>query len=179
MFTLGGRALTGEALEPVYPATAEALSDGVIGAEHAAAIADTVERIPAADRAEHAGAAESTLLEYARTVDPRTVKLLGQRILAQLDPDGPSPAEERLQQSHRSVILNRLPDSTGLLDGRLTPPCQAIWEAVLVPLAARRPDDAMRMTGRQGSGYMTRSKKPAAGCWPWVSCRIAPACLPS
>src|SRR6185503_21176938 len=34
------RALTGETLEPVYPATAEALSHGEIGPEHAAAIAD-------------------------------------------------------------------------------------------------------------------------------------------
>jgi hypothetical protein len=29
------------------------------------------------------------------------------------------------------------------LDGRLTPGCQAIWEAVLTPLAARRSDDAL------------------------------------
>ena len=56
------------------------------------------------------------------------MRLLGQRILAHLDPDGPSPAEERLQQSHRRVNLNRLPDSTGLLDGQLTPSCQAIWK---------------------------------------------------
>jgi hypothetical protein len=137
------RALTGEVLEPVYPATAEALSQGAIGAEHAAAIADTVEKIPVADRAEHATAVESTLLEHARVVDPRTVRLLGQRILAHLDPDGPSPAEERLQQAHRRLNLTRLPDSTGLLDGQLTPTCQAIWEAVLTPLAARRPDDAL------------------------------------
>jgi hypothetical protein len=137
------RALTGEGLDPIYPATAEAFADGVIGVEHAAAIADTVEAVPVADRAEHAVAVEMTLLEHARTVDPRTVRLLGQRILAHLDPDGSSPTEERLQQSHRSVSLNRLPDSTGLLDGRLSPNCQAIWEAILTPLAARRPDDAL------------------------------------
>ncbi|HEX4728715.1 MAG TPA: DUF222 domain-containing protein, partial [Jatrophihabitans sp.] len=137
------RALTGEPLEPVYPATAEAFADGAIGVEHAAAIADTVEAIPVADLAEHAVQVETTLLEYARTADPRTVRLLGQRILAHLDPDGPSPDEQRLQQAHRSVILNRLPDSTGLLDGRLSPSCQAIWDAVLTPLAARRPDDAL------------------------------------
>jgi hypothetical protein len=137
------RALTGEVLEPVYPATAEAFADGSIGAEHAAVIADTVETIPAADRAEHAAAVEATLLEHARVVDPRTVKLLGQRILAHLDPDGSSPAEERQQQSHRRLNLARLPDSSGLLDGQLTPTCQAIWEAVLTPLAARRPDDAL------------------------------------
>src|SRR6185437_11353528 len=58
------RALTGETLEPQYPATAEALSQGAIGAEHAAAIADTVEKIPVAVRAEHASAVESTLLEH-------------------------------------------------------------------------------------------------------------------
>src|SRR6185437_15262090 len=137
------RALTGEDLEPVYPATAKALSVGELGFEHAAEIAGTVELIPAADRAEHATAVEATLLEHARTVDPRTVKLLGQRILAHMDPDGPSPDDQRLQQAHRQVNLDRLPDSTGLLSGRLTPSCQAIWESILTPLAARRPDDAL------------------------------------
>src|SRR6185437_2578677 len=67
------RALTGETLEPVYPATAESFSQGEIGSDHAAAIAETVEEIPVADRAEHALSVESTLLGHARTVDPRTV----------------------------------------------------------------------------------------------------------
>jgi hypothetical protein len=137
------RALTGESLEPMLPATAEALAAGAIGTEHAAAIADTVEAIPAGDRAELAGQVESTLLEHARTVDPRTVRQLGQRILAHLDPDGPSPEERRLQQTHRRLSLGRLTDSTGLLDGRLTPACQAIWETILTPLAAKRPADAL------------------------------------
>ncbi|HEX4727711.1 MAG TPA: DUF222 domain-containing protein [Jatrophihabitans sp.] len=130
------RSMTGENLEPVYPATAEAFVDGAICSEHAAAIADTVEAIPVADRAERAAQVETTLVKHARTSDPWTVRLLGQRILAHLDPDGPSPAEERMQQAHRRIILNRLPDSAGLLDGRLTPACQAIWEAVLTPLTA-------------------------------------------
>jgi hypothetical protein len=137
------RALTGEQLDPVYPAVASAFADGAIGAEHAAAIAGTIEDIPVADRAAHAAAVETTLLEHARVVDPRTVRLLGQRILAHLDPDGPSPTEKRLQQSHRRLSLTRLPDSVGLLDGQLTPTCQAIWAAILTPLAARRPDDAL------------------------------------
>ena len=111
--------------------------------EHAAAVAEIVEAIPAQERAEHATSVESTLLEHARTSDPRTVRLLGQRILAHLDPDGPSPEEQRLQQTHRRLSLSRNPDSTGLLDGRLTPTCQAIWEAILTPLAGRRPDDAL------------------------------------
>jgi hypothetical protein len=137
------RSLTGEALGPQFPATAEAFADGAIGSDHAAAIAETVEAIPAQDRAEHADQVETTLLEHARTHDPRTVRLLGQRILAHLDPDGPSPDEQRQQQTHRRVSLTRLPDGTGLLDGRLSPTCQALWEAILTPLAARRPDDAL------------------------------------
>src|SRR6185437_14106830 len=103
------RSMTGETLEPVYPAVASAFADGEIGPEHATAIADTVEKIPVSDRAKHAPAVETTLLEHARTVDPHTVRLLGQRILAHLDPDGPSPDEQRLQQSHRRVALDRLP----------------------------------------------------------------------
>jgi hypothetical protein len=137
------RSLTGEPLEPRLPATAEAFAAGEIGPEHAATIADAVEAIPAADRAEHAESVEATLLEHARTSDPRTVKLLGQRILAHLDPDGPSPEEQRLQQTHRRLTLSPLDDSCGLLEGRLSPTCRAIWEAVLTPLAECRPDDAM------------------------------------
>jgi hypothetical protein len=137
------RSLTGQALEPQFPAIAVALAGGEIAPEHAAAIAETVEAIPAAEQTEHAAQVETTLLEHARTVDPRTVRLLGQRILAHLDPDGPSPEQERLQQAHRRLSLTRLPDSTGLLEGRLSPTCQAIWETILTPLAARRPDDAL------------------------------------
>jgi len=40
------RGLTGEALEPVYPATAEALAAGEVGPEHAAVIADAVRPSP-------------------------------------------------------------------------------------------------------------------------------------
>ena len=137
------RSLTGEVLDPTFAATAEALAAGEIGPEHAAAVAETVEAIPAQDRAEHAASVESTLLEHARTSDPGTVRLLGQRILAHLDPDGPSPTEQRQQQTHRRLSLTRLPDSTGLLDGHLSPTCLAIWDAILTPLAARRPDDAL------------------------------------
>jgi hypothetical protein len=148
------RALTGETLDPQLAATAEAFSAGEIGCEHAAAIADTVEAIPTADRAEHAAQVETTLLEHARTVDPRTIRLLGQRILAHLDPDGPSPDQQRQQQAHRRLSLTRQADSVGLLDGQLTPTCQAVWEAILTPLAARRPDDALGPDDRTAAQRM-------------------------
>jgi hypothetical protein len=40
------RGLTGEPLEPLYPATAKAFAVGEIGPQHAVVIADTVEAIP-------------------------------------------------------------------------------------------------------------------------------------
>jgi hypothetical protein len=135
--------LTGETLEPLFPATAEALACAEISQEHAAVIAETVETIPEPERVEHAQRVEATLLEQARTLNPGRVRQLGRRILAHLDPDGPSPDERRLQQTHRRFTLNRLEDSTGLLEGRLSPTCQAIWEAILTPLADARPDDAL------------------------------------
>jgi len=137
------RAVSGEPLEPQYPATAKALAAGELGPEHAAVIADTVEAIPAADRPEHADQVEATLLEQARTYHPHTLRTLGKRILAHLDPDGPCPTEQRLQQAHRRVTLNPLDDSMGLLEGRLSPSCRAIWETILHSLAHCRPDDAM------------------------------------
>jgi hypothetical protein len=137
------RGLTGEALEPVLPATAEAFAAGEIGPAHAAEIAGAVEAIPAAERASHAESVEATLLEHARRSDPYTVKLLGQRILAHLDPDGPSPQEQGRQQSHRRLALTRLADGTGLLEGYLTPTCLALWDTILTPLAAKRATDAL------------------------------------
>ena len=61
----GRRALTGEALEPVYPAAAEALAAGQVGVEHAAAICGHRGGDPGAVRAEHASTVESTLLLHA------------------------------------------------------------------------------------------------------------------
>ena len=110
--------------------------------EHAAEIADTVEAIPAADRAEHAERVEATLLEHARLRDAHQLRQLGKRILAHLDPDGPSPEERSLQQVHRRLTLTPLEDATGLLEGRLSPTCRAIWDTILTSLSNRRPDDA-------------------------------------
>jgi Domain of unknown function (DUF222) len=137
------RSLTGEPLPPNLPATAEAFAAGAVSSQHADAIAAVVEAIPTAARAEHATQVETTLLDFAVTSDSRTVRLLGERILAHLDPDGPSPEDQRQQQTHRRLSLTRLPDATGLLEGRLTPSCLALWEAILTPLSARRPDDAL------------------------------------
>jgi len=137
------RSLTGEPLEPIFPSTAKALASAEISPEHAAVIADTVEAIQEPNRAEHGPQVETTMLEHARTLNPGRIRQLGQRILAHLDPDGPSPDERRQQQAQRRFSLNRLPGSTGVLEGRLSPSYQAIWQTILTALAGCRPDDAL------------------------------------
>jgi Domain of unknown function (DUF222) len=134
--------LTGEVLDPHFPATAAAFTAGEIGCEHAAAVAETVEAIPATDRAEHAATVESMLLEHARTSDPRG------SVAGSADPGASGsgraePGRAAAAADPPPAFTDPTPDSTGLLEGRLTPSCLAIWEAILTPLAARRPDDAL------------------------------------
>lgn len=137
------RALDGQPLEPQYPCLARAWAAGELGSEHADVITEVIERLPEPVRAEHREHVERTLVELASSHDPRTVKLLGERIVAHLDPDGARPEEDEWLRSRRGVRLVRHGDGSGELTGTLSPGCQAVWEAVLGPLAAARPADAL------------------------------------
>ncbi|HTZ44902.1 MAG TPA: DUF222 domain-containing protein [Jatrophihabitans sp.] len=133
--------VTGERLEPVYPLTAEEFAAGELSGDHASVVADVIETLPAPARAEHAATVETTLVELAAEHDPRTLKQLGQRILAHLDPDGAAPTE-RTQAAVRDLSLRPAPDGLVRIEGLLTPACAAVWEAALTPLSAQRqPDD--------------------------------------
>ncbi|MGB3303600.1 MAG: DUF222 domain-containing protein, partial [Gordonia sp. (in: high G+C Gram-positive bacteria)] len=69
--------LQGEALPPVFPATAQAVADGAISADHVVEIDAVMRKIPAAaDRATRAGA-EAQLAEVARDLTPSGVRTAG------------------------------------------------------------------------------------------------------
>lgn len=130
--------LTGESLDPHFPVTATALAAGEISQVHAEVIADAVEELPAALQVERGAEVESALVELSRSRDPVSVRVLAQRIAGQLHPDGPAPRETRhRQRCRRRFNLTRRADSGGELFGTLTPACQAIWETILAPLAAK------------------------------------------
>jgi hypothetical protein len=138
------RSLTGETVEAAYPTMAAALAGAEVNFEHAAVIATVVESLPDPVRAERGNEVEATLTQLARTEDPRSLKLLADRIVAHLDPDGTPPDElDRHQHSRRRLLLWANGDGSGDLSGTLTPACQAIWQSVLTPLAGQRPDDAL------------------------------------
>ena len=142
--------LTGQQLEPHFPVVTEALAAGAISPEHARVVADAVCDLPEPLRVRHWAEVETVLVEFARTKDPVSVKLLARRIAAHLDPDGPEPHDEtdRRVASRRRLFLNRLGDSSGELGAVLTPACQAIWEAVLTPLVAKPAKDTLSEDSR-------------------------------
>src|SRR5919199_1568406 len=84
------RTLTGEMLPPTAPVTAAALAAGEIGTGQLRVIAEALATVPETARAQ----AEATLAGYARDFDPRRLRIIADRVLATVDPDGPEPADQ-------------------------------------------------------------------------------------
>ncbi len=87
------RTLTGEVLPAHLPATAAALASGAIGTGQLKVIIQTMAALPSAVSQDDRDWAESTLAEHAQNFDPNRLKVIARRIVDQLDPDGPAPAE--------------------------------------------------------------------------------------
>ncbi|MFT3662162.1 MAG: DUF222 domain-containing protein [Gordonia sp. (in: high G+C Gram-positive bacteria)] len=94
--------LTGEPLAPEYPATAVAVADGAIGADHVSAIDEVMDKIPHSVAPDRRAQAESMLADAARTLNPASVGMVGNRILAHLDPDG--TLEDETDRARRSTL---------------------------------------------------------------------------
>jgi hypothetical protein len=116
------RALTGQPLEPRYPAASSAISEGTISLAHASVIADTVEHLPEPLRAERGVDVEHALTGHAKNTDVRGLRVLAQRVVATLFPDGREPkAEDRRHRADRDLTLCAEPDGSGYLK-RGSPP---------------------------------------------------------
>lgn len=137
-------ALTGQRLDPVLPATADAVADGVIGTAHTTVISETLHKIPASLGVQVKADAETHLVEAARTLCPRDLARVGAHLLAHLDPDGQfTDPDDRQRQ--RSFYLHQQDDRLMTrLDGHLTPAARAKLELLLNKWAApgiNNPDD--------------------------------------
>lgn len=130
--------LTGERLEPLLPLVAAGQADGVLSAEHARVIASTIERLPASVAPADATAAEEHLVQAAGHLRPGEVGLVGQRILAHLDPDGVLQSDAE-HFRRRSFSVTPESDGSYRASGRLTPACGALLLTWLSPQAAPRP----------------------------------------
>jgi Domain of unknown function (DUF222)/HNH endonuclease len=140
--------LTGERLQTLLPEVAAGQASGVVSSEHARVIAATLEELPACVDAADVSAAEQHLVTAAAHLQPRQVGVLGQRILAQLNPDGVLASDEE-HARHRSFVL--VPEANGSYraTGRLTPSCGALLLSWLTPHSAPQPvaDEAHQAAG--------------------------------
>jgi hypothetical protein len=137
------RALSGEPLAPVLPATAAAQRDGAIDAEHVAVIRRLFHQLPESVDIETREHAEKQLAAKATEFRPDQLAKLARRLMDCLNPDGSYTDEDRARA--RGLVLgNQQADGMSRLSGWLTPEARASWEAVLAKLAAPgmcNPDD--------------------------------------
>jgi hypothetical protein len=137
------RALSGEPLAPVLPATAAAQQDGAIGADHVAVIRRLFHQLPESIDIETREHAEKHLARNASQFRSDQLAKLARRLMDCLNPDGSCTDEDRARV--RGLVLgNQQADGMSRLSGWLTPEARASWEAVLAKLAAPgmcNPDD--------------------------------------
>lgn len=130
------RGVGGAPVEPRLPATAAAVAEHAIGAADVRVIRSVLARIPPHLGADTRAEVEAELATHARTLDPGQLTLLGQRILAYLDQDGPRP-HDIVQTRRRLTFTDR--DGGYELGGWLDREAVEIVRSALSPLAAPRP----------------------------------------
>jgi hypothetical protein len=129
------RALTGEPLPPVLPATAEAQRNGDIGAGHVAVIRSFWHRLPDIVDIETRAKAETQLARLAGEHRPDELAKLADRLTDCLNPDGDFTDNDRAKR--RAITIGRQDiDGMTAISGYLTPEARATWDAVFAKLAA-------------------------------------------
>ncbi|MGH3773302.1 MAG: DUF222 domain-containing protein [Pseudonocardiaceae bacterium] len=135
------RTITGGTLSPRLPATAAALAAGEIGAGQLRVITETIAALPASVPEPARERAEADLAGYARDFDPRRLRIIAQRLVATLDPDGPPPGEDPAPATPVRGELRLRDRRDGRLgaEGWLDPEHGGMVRALIEQLTTRRP----------------------------------------
>ncbi len=133
---LPSRGLGGAPTPARLPATAAAVAEHAIGAADVTVIRSALARIPACVDDQQRTEIEAELARHARTLDATQLAVLGTRILAHLDQDGPPP-KDNPETRRRLTFTDR--DGGYELAGWLDREAAEIVRSALSPLAAPRP----------------------------------------
>ena len=159
------RDLTGQPLQPRLPHLSDAMAAGHVGPRHVAEVLDVLDRIPGAAAHTDKVAAEKTLAELAVGHTPAEIAVLGQRILAHLDPDG-QLSDDADRARRRSLWLSKQrSDGTSTLKGVLDPVARARFDAMLASWGApgmNNPSDAVSPAGATGDATDDRGRERLA-----------------
>ena len=129
------KALNGEPLEPVLPATAEAQRNGEIGAGHVAVIRSFFHRLPDFVDLETRAKAEAQLARLAAEHRPDELATLADKLTDCLNPDGDFTDIDRAKR--RGITIGRQDiDGMSPISGFLNPEARATIDAVFAKLAA-------------------------------------------
>src|ERR1700722_10388154 len=159
------RALNGEPLEPVLPATAEAQRNGELGAGHVAVIRSFWHRLPDFVDIETRHKAEAQLARLATEHRPDELAKLADKLTDCLNPDGDFTDTDRARR--RGITIGRQDiDGMSPISGYLTPEARATLDAVFAKLAAPgmcNPADDQPCTGGTPSQAAIQGDTRSAG----------------
>ena len=132
--------MLGEPLEPVRPVLAAAQQAGEVSAEKVAIIERALDKVDRRgfDPADIA-TGEALLTEHAAVFPPEDLKLLADRFVDAIDPDGTVP-NDQLNEDRRYFHLRPTRDGAYVGDFRLTGTLGAKLKTLLDPLAKPRVD---------------------------------------
>jgi hypothetical protein len=129
------RALNGQPLEPVLPATAEAQRNGIIGTGHVAVIRSFWHQLPDLVDIETRQNAEAQLARLASDHRPDELAKLADKLTDCLNPDGDFTDVDRAKR--RAIIIGKQDlDGMSPISGYLSPEARATIDAVFAKLAA-------------------------------------------
>jgi len=129
------RALNGERLAPVLPATAEAQRAGSIGSGRVTVIRSFWHRLPNFVDIETRHKAEAQLARLSLEHRPDELAKLADKLTDCLNPDGDFTDIDRAKRRGIRIGKQDL-DGMSQISGYLTPEARATWDAVLAKLAA-------------------------------------------
>ena len=129
------RALNGEPLPPVLPATAEAQRNGELGAGHVAVIRSFFHRLPGFVDIETRHKAEAQLARLGTEHRPDELAKLADKLTDCLNPDGDFTDVDRAKRRGLTIGKQDL-DGMSPISGYLTPEARATLDAVFAKLAA-------------------------------------------
>jgi len=173
------KAMTGVALQPVLPATAEAQRGGQIGPGHVAVIRGFWHRLPDFADVETRQKAEAQLARLGGEHRPDELSKLADKLTDCLNPDGNFTEHDRARR--RGITIGRQDvDGMSPITGHLTPEARATLDAVFAKLAApetgdtrsvaQRNHDALNAAGRallaSGASVSTTACRPASSSPP-------------
>ncbi len=140
--------MLGEVLAPVRPVLAAAQRDGAVSAEKVVMIVGALDKVDRRgfDPADIA-AGEALLTEHAALFPPEDLRLLADRIVDAIDPDGTVP-NDQLNEDRRYFHLRATRDGAYVGDFRLTGAAGAKLKTLLDPLAKLRIDPSGAVDSR-------------------------------